>query len=279
MKLGHIDYLNCYPFYFHALEREPLRGVRIISDYPSELNRMMRQGLLDMSPVSSATCADIMDEVFVLPEFCLSSIGYVGSVILSSRVPIEDLHHRTVGITRASHTSAVLLKVLFKNYYRLEPHYVTTAPRPALRDMDAALIIGNDAMVRSPGLPAYTYDLGDLWLRKTGFPVVFAVFAVREEALEKYAPRIKSVISSYRLSLRCLEQEKDFVIMKAKQRYPDIIYDIDSYYDLLEFELNDALKQALLFYYSAAADLGLVKRVEKVRYLTEEILAKAEYAC
>ena len=272
MKLGHIDYLNCYPFYFHALERAPLKGIQIISDYPSVLNRMMTRGLLDMSPVSSATCADIMGDVFLLPRFCLSSIGYVGSVILISKVPVEDLHHRKVGITSASHTSAVLLKVLLKNYYRLEPHYVTTTPRPVLKDMDAALIIGNDAMVRSPELPAYTYDLGDLWLRKTGFPVVFAVFAVREKALEKYAPEIQAVISSYRTSLRCLELEKDHVIMKAKQRYPDIIYDIDTYYDLLEFELSDTLKQALLFYYSAAADLGLIKKVEKVKYLTGEDL-------
>ena len=268
MKLGHIDYLNCYPFYFHIFEKRPLKGIRIFSDYPSVLNSMMKEGKLDMSPISSATIADIADDVFVLPDFCLSSIGYVGSVILTSKVPIEDLDHRKVGLTSASHTSVVLLKVLLKNYYRLNPVYVQTYPRPRLKDIDAALVIGNDAMVKAPGLPPYTYDLGDLWLRKTGFPVVFAAFVVRERIVERYEADIKAVISSYHTSLTCLKEEKNEVVRKANQRYPDIIYDIDNYYDLLEFEFTEDLKKALMYYYSVAAELGLIKKVERLKYLT-----------
>ncbi len=267
MRLGHIDYLNCYPFYYHAFEKAPLKGIRIFSDYPNALNRMLKQGELDMSPVSSATCADIADDVLVLPDFCLSSIGYVGSVILMSKTPIEDLDKKKVGITSASHTSVVLLKVLLNSYYKLEPVYVTTDPRPALKDLDAALVIGNDAMVKAPGPTAYIYDLGDLWLRKMGFPVVFAVFAVREKIAKKYEAEINSAISSYRESLCCLKQEKNQVIRKAKQRYPDIIYDINNYFDLLEFEFTENLKKALMFYYSVAGDLGLIKKVTNLRYL------------
>ncbi len=268
MKLGHIDYLNCYPFYFHTFEKEPLKGIKILSDYPSVLNKMMTEGGLDMSPISSATYADIADDVLVLPEFCLSSIGYVGSVILMSKMPIEDLNYRKVGVTSASHTSIVLLKILFENYYNLEPVYVPTDSRPALKDIDAALVIGNDAIAKTSGPTPYTYDLGDLWLRKTGFPVVFAVFAVRERIVERYETEIKAVISSYHTSLRCLEEEKDKVILKARQRYPDIIHDIDNYYDLLEFEFTEDLKKALMFYYSVAGELGLIKKVEMLRYLT-----------
>ena len=268
MKLGHIDYLNCYPFYFHIFEKEPLKKIKIFSEYPSVLNRMMRDGKLDMSPISSATCADISDDVLVLPEFCLSSIGYVGSVMLISKCPIEDLNRRKVGVTSASHTSLVLLKVLLKNYYKLEPVYIPTDPRPAMRDIDAALVIGNDAMVKAPGPASYTYDLGDLWLRKTGFPVVFAAFAVRERIVDRYESEIKAVISSYRTSLRYLKEKKNEVIVKARQRYPDIIYDIDNYYDLLEFEFTEDLKKALMFYYTVAGDLGFIKKVARLRYLT-----------
>ena len=267
MKLGHIDYLNCYPFYYHAFEKAPLNGIRIFSDYPSELNRMLTHGELDMSPVSAATCANITDNVLVLPEFCLSSIGYVGSVILISKVPIEDLSGKKVGLTSASHTSVVLLKILLHYYYKLEPVYVTTEPRASLKDIDAALVIGNDAMVRTPEPASYTYDLGDLWFRKTGFPVVFAVFAVRRDVSVKYEAEIKTVISSYHKSLKCLKEEKDTVIAKAKERYPDIVYDIDDYYDLLEFKFTDDLKKALMFYYSIAGELGLIKQVERLKYL------------
>lgn len=267
MKLGHIDYLNCYPFYYYAFEKAPLKGIRIHSDYPSELNKMLRHGQLDMSPISSASCSDLAEDVLVLPEFCLSSVGYVGSVILISKVPIEDLSGKKVGVTTASHTSVVLLKVLLKEYYKQEPLFIQTDPRPTLKDIDAALIIGNDAMVKTPGPTSYTYDLGDLWLRKTGFPVVFAVFAVREKVINKYEGEIKSVISSYHRSLHCLKEEKENVIAKAKKRYPDIIYNIDDYYDLLEFEFTDDLKKALMFYYSIAGEMGLIKKVKTLRYL------------
>jgi chorismate dehydratase len=228
---------------------------------------MLVQNELDMSPVSSATCANIAEEVSILPQFCLSSIGYVGSVILISKLPIEDLSGKKVGLTTASHTSAVLLKVLLEKFYDQKAIYLKADPRPSLKNMDAALVIGNDAMVRIPEPASYVYDLGDLWFRKTGFPVVFAVFAIRKRVLVKYEEEIKTVISSYHKSLRCLKEEKENVILKAKERYPDIIYDIDGYYDLLEFEFSDDLKKALMFYYSIAGEMGLLKKVERLNYL------------
>jgi len=267
MKLGHIDYLNCYPFYYHAFEKAPLQGITIFSDYPARLNSMLTHGALDMSPVSAATCADIGDDILLLPDFCLSSIGYVGSVILISKFPIEDLNGKKVGLTSASHTSVVLLKALLKKYYKQEPEYIKSHPRPLLKDMDAALVIGNDAMAKASGPIPYTYDLGDLWLRKTGFPVVFAVFAVREKIINHYATEIKLTISSYYKSLSCLRDDKKHVIEKAEERYPDIVYDLDNYYDLLKFEFTDDLKDALMFYYSLAGELGLVRKVNRLRFL------------
>jgi chorismate dehydratase len=249
-------------------ERQTVEGIRIYPGYPCMLNKMMADRRLDMSPVSSATCAQIADDVVVLPQFCLSSVGYVGSVILASKIPIEDLNQKKVGITSASHTSEVLLKVLLKNYYHLEPVYVPAQPRPVLKDLDAALVIGNDAMAVSSEPISYIYDLGDLWLRKTGFPVVFAVFAVREKVLDKYSSRIKSVISSYHRSLHCLEEEKEHVVSKAREKYPDIVYDINGYFNLLAFEFDDDLKKALLFYYAIAGEMGLIRKVTRLNYLT-----------
>jgi chorismate dehydratase len=113
---------------------------------------------------------------------------------------------------------------------------------------------------------SYIYDLGDLWLRKTGYPVVFAVFVVRERAVEKYAPQIKAVVSSYHHSLRCLEEQREHLVSKARAKYPDIIYDINSYFDLLQFNFDEDLKKALMFYYAAAGEMGLIKKVKYLKY-------------
>lgn len=267
MKLGYIDYLNCYPFYYHMFEKEKLSNISLVPGYPSELNRMMKTGDLHMSPISSATCADISDEVYVLPNVCLSSVGYVRSVILVSKYDIEDLDQKTIGITRASHTSVVLLKILLKKYVNLEPVYTVTQPMPTLKDIDAALLIGNEAMIYQPQPGYRVYDLGELWLEKTGFPVVFAVFTVRKDALDTWCETIRTVISSYDQSITCLKTEKENLISKAALKYPDIPYDIDAYFKLLQFNFTDRLKNALAFYHDHAGNMGFVKPVTKLSYL------------
>jgi chorismate dehydratase len=268
MKLGYIDYLNCYPFYYHMFEHSPVKGVEIIERYPNDLNRMMREGELDMSAISAATYPLIQERTVLLPEFCLSSIGYVGSVILRSNLPIEELDRKRVGLTRASHTSVLLLKMLLKNYYNVVPEYVLTQPNPSMDGLDAVLMIGNEAMLRSSTPVSFSYDLGELWLRKTGYPVVFAVFALNENAIEKYAGEIKRVIESYRISIEWLENEVEKVVAAAQRKYPDITYDVKGYYETcLQFKFSERLKQALGFYYTKAFEMGLFEKEVKIRYL------------
>jgi predicted solute-binding protein len=73
MKLGYIDYLNCYPFYHHLFENNHMQGVQVISGYPSALNKMLAEEALDLSPISAATYPDIRRSDFIassiLPEF------------------------------------------------------------------------------------------------------------------------------------------------------------------------------------------------------------------
>lgn len=267
MKLGYIDYLNCYPFYHHLFEKDPLEGVQVIPGYPSTLNQMMAESELDMSPISAATYADIHDRIFLLPQFCLSSIGYVGSVILVSRCPVETLHERTVGLTRASHTSVVLVKILLEKYYGVQPRYSSAAPYCTPDQTDAVLLIGNEAMIFQPSPSLYVYDLGEIWLQKTGFPVVFAVFGVRKAILRKSASKIRNIIRCYHNSIECLKQEKEKVIACAAKKYPDIDYDINRYFSLLKFEFTDELKQALMFYLSEAGAMGFLKPVSRIEFL------------
>ena len=269
MKLGYINYLNCYPFYYDMLEKSPLPDVEIVPGYPGELNRMMVRQELDISPISAAAYADVQADVLLLPDFCLSSVGYVRSVILNSRVPIESLHHKSVGLSRASQTSVALLKILLKKYYKVEPHYLPTAPKPSLKaeNLDAALIIGNEAIMQCTEPVPYTYDLGDLWLRKTGYPVVFAVFAVRESAVKKFPSQVSAVVKSYHQSLECLESERELLIGKAAERYPNIQYDIHTYYNLLQYNFTAEMKSALDFYFRLGGEMGVLEEVNMLRFM------------
>ncbi len=265
MNLGYIDYLNCYPFYHHMFHKEPL-DVTVVPRYPGELNELMKNGGLDMSPISAGAYPEIQDRVVLMPDFCLSSIGYVRSVVLQSKLPIEDLDGRKIGLTSASKTSVVLLKIILEKYYNLKPEYVPSTPDPDMNGIDAALVIGNEAMVDPERPLPYIYDLGDLWYRKTGYPVVFAVIAVQKKTAEADPGIIRRVAESYRLSLNDLKNNRRDVVRFAGERYPHITYDIDYYYHLLKFDFTDELKKALQFYFAEGASMGLLDRVEKINY-------------
>ena len=263
MRLGYINYLNCFPFYYHMFHVKPLEDVEVVPAYPSQLNEMIKSGVLHMSPISSAAYAQAQEDLQLLSQFCLSSVGYVRSVILVSKKPIEDLGGCTIGLSSASQTSVVLLKILMQTFYALTPQYVESDPYMSLLDLDAKLVIGNEAMMQEKEPLPYIYDLGDLWLKKTGHPVVFAVFAVRKDAARN--DTVNAVCASYRASLDELAKKPDAVIEKARQRYPNIAYDIAHYYTLLKFEFTEELKQALMYYYTMAAKLGLLPQVPSLQ--------------
>ena len=267
MKIGYIDYLNCYPFYYHMFEKQPLEGVRITPGYPSDLNRLIRSRELDMSPISAASYATVQDDVFVLPDFCLSSVGYVGSVLLISRLPIEELDGKRVGLTSASHTSIVLLKVLLQKYYQVEPEYVAASPEPDLEGKEAKLVIGNEAMLDRDDGDIHVYDLGALWMEKTGYPVVFAVFVIQKEAARRQREMAERIITSYKRSLACLESEREELIRRARLKYPNINYDVEEYCRVLKFEFEPHLKEAARFYYQVAGELKLIPEVNEIAYL------------
>jgi chorismate dehydratase len=266
MKLGYINYLNCYPFYHHMFCREPLPNT-IVPRYPGELNQLMKDGGLDMSPISAGAYPEIQERVLLMPDFCLSSIGYVRSVVLQSNIPIEELRYGKIGLTSASKTSVVLLKLLLEKHYNLKPVYVPSSPVPDMEGLDAALVIGNEAMIETARPVPYIYDLGDLWLRKTGYPVVFAVIAVQEKTARESIDLVRQVADSFRLSLDDLRDNRDEVVKFAGAKYPDINYDIDHYYNLLKYDFTDDLKTALQYYFNEAASMGLLDEVKNIRFI------------
>ena len=77
MSLGRIAYVNMAPvFYRLEAEYEEVVGV------PTELNRMLLAGELDIAPISSIEYARNADTLRLLPRLCVSSEGAVDSIQL-----------------------------------------------------------------------------------------------------------------------------------------------------------------------------------------------------
>src|SRR3954451_16410364 len=163
VRLGRISYVNMAPvFYRLDADVQEEQGV------PTELNRRLLAGELDVAPISSIEYARNADRLRLLPRLCVGSEGAVDSIQLVSRKPLEQV--RPGAVTPESATSVVLTKVLLP-----EAEHV-----PLGEEADAKLLIGDAALKSAFEDPTPHYDLGRLWLERTGLPMVFAVWACPE---------------------------------------------------------------------------------------------------
>ena len=196
MKIGRIPYINCYPVYgaidrgVVALEAELLDGV------PTDLNRRMAAGELDISVVSAVEYARDADRYLLLPDLAISCDGPVRSVMLFSRYPASELTSRRVLVSRSSMTSVALLELLFENVWRAKPRFVagdaevTDIVESNDHNAEARLVIGDAALVlgtRHRDRYPYAYDLGQVWKEWTEQPFVFAVWVAQRTTEVKAA--------------------------------------------------------------------------------------------
>jgi chorismate dehydratase len=215
VRVGRIRYINCFPVY-GAIDRGlvPL-GAPMVSGSPSELNRLMADGDLDVSVISAVEYARESARYLLLPDLAITSDGPVRSVMLFSRRPAEELTGGRVLLSRSSMTSVALTRLLFEHVWQSSPEFaagdaeMTDLARFSDEPHDARLVIGDAALLLAnrlrSGTPApaagrdypYVYDLGECWKRWTGLPFVFAVWvaqrtAVAADALQVHARLLES---------------------------------------------------------------------------------------
>lgn len=212
MRVGRIRYLNCAPVY-GAVDRGVVRlDADLVTGIPSELNRGIAEGNIDVSVVSAVAYANNASRYLLLPDLAISCDGPVRSVMLFSTKPAHELTGERVSITRSSMTSVMLLDLLFEQVWKAKPVFVPgDAEADDLRREQspaaARLVIGDAAlMLRHHDHPVaqahgqtypYVYDLGAEWKAWTGLPFVFAVWVARREvnvrdALQVHASLIES---------------------------------------------------------------------------------------
>lgn len=191
ITLGRIPYINCYPVY-GAVDRGVVRlDAELVTGVPTDLNRKMAAGELDISVVSAVEYARDSSRYLLLPDLAISCDGPVQSVALYSRLPASELTGRDVLVSRSSMTSVALLELLFENVWHARPRFVpgdaelSDVRRFGDEEHVARLVIGDAALLLGAGtgsdVPRYehAYDLGAIWKSWTGQPFVFAVWVAQ----------------------------------------------------------------------------------------------------
>ncbi|RKX62040.1 MAG: ABC transporter substrate-binding protein [Thermodesulfobacteriota bacterium] len=217
-KLGIVNFINTSPIYVPWQEMGPLSGWVVEEGPPAFLNSHLVQGKLDAGIVSSYAYGLNADRYYILPNLSISATGPVGSVILLSKVPIEELNEKLVLLTPQSATSVNLLHIILEDFLGMRPIFRTENFRELSVNpvAQAYLAIGDEALrLRSNTDNLFRSDLAKIWLDHTGLPFVFAVWAIREESWVAWPEKIhllhKRLNECYHKGMKELERISNLV--------------------------------------------------------------------
>jgi chorismate dehydratase len=249
IRLGRISYVNMAPV-FHRLTHE----VEEVTGVPTELNRMLLEGGLDVAPISSIEYARNASRLRLLPRLCVSSEGAVDSIQLVTRIPLGQV--RSVAVTPESATSVVLTRVLLPR----------AEIRPLDEDADARLLIGDAALRSAFEDPTPHHDLGRLWLERTGLPMVFAVWAAPEPVVDGLGELQESLVASVRLA----RSEPERLAHEASDRYGYPAGFLARYFEKLRYSFGPRERAGFYTFLEMARDVGELDHVPEFRFISTE---------
>jgi len=252
LRLGRISYVNMAPVFFRVdADVEEIQGV------PTELNRRLLNDELDAAPISSIEYARHSDRLRLMPRLCVASEGAVDSIQLVSKKPLEQV--RAVAVTPESATSVVLTKVLLP-----EAEHV-----PLGELADATLLIGDAALKSAFEDPTPHYDLGRLWLERTGLPMVFAVWACPEPV----RPGLVELEDALVASVRRARAEPETLAHEAAARYSYPAGFLARYFEKLRYRFGPRERAGLMTFLELAHDVGELDEVPELRFVREAVPA------
>jgi len=258
LRIGMIRYLNCLPFYFELEKKCGEQGLETswMEASLADLNRALAAEEIDLAPVSSMEYLLRQKDYFLLPGIGIGSDTFVRSVILFSKVPLNELNGETIAVSRESLSSVTMLKILMKRRLGFKNEWVSVPQDidDAFQRYRAALMIGDVALFYEPENWVYKYDLGKLWREWTDTPFVFSLWTLRRDCasecgaeLRKFCTLLKENRSRHlceperllKNALGVMPDEKKFVSMLG-------------YFVNLRYDLDEEMIRGLLRFYDLA---------------------------
>lgn len=244
-RVGHIQFLNCVPFYWGLVHSGALLDLELVKDTPERLSEQLIAGDLDIGPVTLVEYLRHPEGLVLLPDLAVGSDGPVMSCNLVSQVPFADLDRQRVALGSTSRTTVQLARLLLREQYGAAPDYFSCPPDLAqmMQEAPAGVLIGDPALramlYDGPRLGLRVLDLGGAWKDWTGLPMVFAVWAVRRDFLAAHPDQVREVHGAFLNSIRMAMAEVDKVAAQAARWESFDAQTLERYFTTLDFSFGD----------------------------------------
>jgi chorismate dehydratase len=252
LKIGRIPYANFFPIFYYFDNECDSSGYKFVKGVPSKVNKMLRDAELDISPSSSIEFLRNKSKYRILPWFSISSSGYINSILLFSKYPIQELGGKDIALSSESETSTALLRIIFREFLSLKSRFTPVNKRSVkniLASFSAVLYIGDTAMreakklssgtIRESSRQLYIYDLGELWFQYTGLPFVFALWVVRKEAVLKKKDLISKFTSDLKNAKNFARSRLPLIARKSPQKKWLSEKELVEYWKMISYDFTE----------------------------------------
>jgi len=226
-KVSAVSYLNTIPFIYGLKQSELINTIDLQLDYPSICADKLISGAVDLALVPVVVIPKLKHS-YIISDYCIGANGAVDTVCLYSDVPIDEIE--SIGLDYQSRTSVALLKVLLKEYWKLNPELKKSDVgfENNVKGKHAALVIGDRAFALNTK-HQFIYDLSAIWKELTGLPFVFAAWVSNtklpqdfinafNKALGKGLSNIDKALALERESYPNCETPEDYLNNKISYR-------------------------------------------------------------
>ncbi|MBI3313956.1 MAG: menaquinone biosynthesis protein [Candidatus Omnitrophica bacterium] len=277
IRVGRISYINSIPFY-HRLTSEPAAEggsqIEFYEGYPTQVNSAMRRGEIDIAPISSLEYIHHQKDYLLLPDLAIGARDFSGSVLLLSKEKIDGLNKEKIALSKQSLSSATLLRILFKFKYKFKNEFISEEGKPQemLARYNAALVIGDEALLYKSEEFVYKYDLSELWWNWTGKPFCFAVWAVSRDFAAKHPAELKAFYRKLKKNLEANLGDIEGLLKDSMnltfldERFPKLF----GYLFNLNYGLDLSMREGLELFARLAQRLKVSPRPAKLEFAKVE---------
>lgn len=271
LRISAISFLNTAPLMWdfeHEPTAEHTGNFEITYTVPSACAKALREGSADIGIIPAFTVAQIPNLVIV-PNVAIAAAGPVRSILLVSKVPIERI--QTVATDTSSRTSVALTQVILTKWFGGKREFIPMDPDLPLmlEHADAALLIG-DAALLAQTTGYHVYDLAEVWHQRTWKPFVFAVWAVREQALREAKPGL-DVAGIFQRS-RDHGIHPTCILAIARDWAPRLGLSEKQIRDYLTnniyYSLDTPCLEGLKLFFQYSVECGLIERGPELRFIS-----------
>jgi chorismate dehydratase len=254
------DTLPYLPLIYGLKDKLIQHNFSLVIEEPYQALKRLQEGEVELGIIPSVEYGQKKETWRIIPDIAVSSKGAAKDMLLFFHKGLKDI--KNISIDDNASISLLLLKILIKEKFILNPEYIKMEPHldTMLAQTDAAFITGEKAFEYARTNQNYL-DLGEEWEDLTGLPFVYAFWAGREFTIKK--EEVNIIKNAFELGKRNLMQiSKEY----AENNSEDWVY----YHDFLthnrNYTFSDHERDGLMELYHYAFYYGFIKYIPDLYY-------------